>query len=75
MPFPILMETCRRICGPREGGVARGKSEFLTMIRKIVDGPTKVTSINHTHRLKIEIQSPNEATGVWVLEDPFWWMS
>jgi len=60
---------------PAGGGIARGKGEILAMVRRIVDGPTKVTSIHHAHQPEIDILSSTEAKGVWVLEDQFWWMN
>lgn len=60
---------------PAGGGVARGKAAILEMIRKIVDGPVKVTSIHHAHQPEIDILSDQDAKGTWVLEDRFWWMN
>lgn len=60
---------------PAGTGVAQGKAEILKMIRRIVDGPTKVTSIHHAHQPEIDILSETEAKGIWVLEDRFWWMN
>lgn len=60
---------------PAASGVAQGKAAILAMIRKIVDGPVKVTSIHHAHQPEIEITSPATAKGIWVLEDRFWWQN
>lgn len=60
---------------PEGGGIAQGKAEILKMIRRIVDGTVKVTSIHHAHQPEIEILSATQAKGIWVLEDRFWWMN
>lgn len=60
---------------PAGGGVAQGKAEILKMIRRIVDGPVKVTSIHHAHQPEIEVLTETAAKGVWVLEDRFWWQN
>jgi hypothetical protein len=57
------------------GGIAQGKGAILAMIRKIVDGNVKITSVHHAHAPEIEITSATTARGVWALEDHFWWQN
>jgi hypothetical protein len=45
------------------------------MIRKIVDGPIKVSTIHHALNPEIEVLSPTTAKGVWVLEDRLFWQN
>jgi anti-sigma factor ChrR (cupin superfamily) len=55
------------------GSVARGKDEILAMIRKVVDGAVKLTTVHHAHMPEIEITSPTTAKGIWAMEDLLWW--
>ncbi len=55
------------------GGVARGKTQILEMIRKVVDGRIKLTTVHHAHMPEIELTSPTTARGVWAMEDLLWW--
>jgi hypothetical protein len=57
------------------GAVARGKDQILAMIKKVVDGKVKLTSVHHAHTPEIEITSPVTATGIWAMEDLLWWQN
>jgi hypothetical protein len=57
------------------GAVARGKDQILAMIRKVVDGKVKVTTVHHAHMPEIEITSPTTAKGIWAMEDLLWWQN
>ena len=43
------------------------------MIRKVVDGEVKLTTVHHAHTPEIEIPDPLTAKGVWAMEDLLWW--
>ena len=55
------------------GSIARGKQEILEMIRKVVDGEVKLTTVHHAHTPEIEITDPMTAKGVWAMEDVLRW--
>ena len=55
------------------GAVARGKDKILDMIRKVVDGTVKLTTVHHAHTPEIELTSPTTARGIWAMEDLLWW--
>ncbi len=55
------------------GSVARGKAAILDMIRKVVDGKIKLTTVHHAHTPEIALTGPNTASGVWAMEDMLWW--
>jgi hypothetical protein len=57
------------------GAVARGKDQILAMIKKVVDGKVKLTTVHHAHTPEIEITSSATATGVWAMEDLLWWQN
>jgi len=56
-----------------QGSVARGKAQILDMIRKVVDGKVKLTTVHHAHTPEITLISPTTAKGVWAMEDLLWW--
>ena len=53
------------------GAIARGKDQILEMIKKVVDGKIKLTTVHHAHMPEIEITSPTSANGIWAMEDLF----
>ncbi len=55
------------------GSIARGKDQILDMIKKVVDGKVKLTTVHHAHTPEIEITSPTTANGIWAMEDLLWW--
>jgi hypothetical protein len=57
------------------GSIARGKDQILAMIRKVVDGKVKLTSVHHAHMPEIEITSATTARGIWAMEDLLWWQN
>jgi len=57
------------------GSIARGKDQILVMIRKVVDGRVKLTTVHHAHTPEIEITSATTAKGVWAMEDLLWWQN
>ena len=57
------------------GSIARGKDQILVMIRKVVDGRVKLTTVHHAHTPEIEITSATTAKGVWAIEDLLWWQN
>ncbi|MDB5395779.1 MAG: hypothetical protein JWM91_3285 [Rhodospirillales bacterium] len=57
------------------GSIARGKDQILAMIKKVVDGKVKVTTVHHAHMPEIEITSPTTAKGIWAMEDLLWWQN
>ncbi|HTJ62236.1 MAG TPA: nuclear transport factor 2 family protein [Alphaproteobacteria bacterium] len=57
------------------GAVARGKDQILDMIKKVVDGKVKLTTVHHAHTPEIELTSPTTARGVWAMEDLLWWQN
>ncbi len=57
------------------GSIASGKDRILDMIRKVVDGKVKLTTVHHAHMPEIDIVSPTTAKGVWAMEDLLWWQN
>lgn len=57
------------------GSIARGKQQILDMIRKVVDGKVKLTTVHHAHTPEIAITGPTTAKGVWAMEDLLWWQN
>jgi hypothetical protein len=55
------------------GAIARGKDQILAMIKKVVDGKAKLTTVHHAHMAEIEITTPATARGIWAMEDLLWW--
>jgi SnoaL-like domain len=52
------------------GGVTHGVSEYLPVLRELLDG---VITVHHGHMPEIDVISPTTATGIWALEDELWW--
>ena len=45
------------------------------MIKKVVDGKVKLTTVHHAHTPEIELTSPITAKGIWAMEDLLWWQN
>ena len=52
------------------GSVISGADEFMTFLRKTLDG---VITVHHGHMPEIELTSATTATGVWALQDLLVW--
>jgi hypothetical protein len=57
------------------GSIARGKDQILAMIRKVVDGTVKLTTVHHAHTPEITLTSLTTAKGIWAMEDLLWWQN
>jgi SnoaL-like domain len=57
------------------GAIARGKKQILEMIKKVVDGKVKLTTVHHAQTPEIELTSPVTAKGIWAMEDLLWWQN
>ena len=57
------------------GSIARGREQILEMIKKVVDGKVKLTTVHHAHTPEIELTSPTTAKGIWAMEDLLWWQN
>jgi hypothetical protein len=55
--------------------IAVGKAQILEMIRKVVDGKVRLTTVHQAHMPEIEMTGPNTAKGVWAMEDLLWWQN
>lgn len=58
---------------PKGSGRAEGKAAIMDMIRRIVDGPIKLSTIHHALHPEIGFLSDDMARGRWVLEDRLFW--
>ncbi|MFJ6095669.1 nuclear transport factor 2 family protein [Williamsia muralis] len=61
---------------PKTDGVDNrvvGKDRLTEMIRSLLDGSRKVTTVHHGHTPEIELTSDSTATGIWAMEDHLWW--
>lgn len=52
---------------------AVGPESLTAAIRRMLGGPTHVTTVHHGHSPEIELTSVTTATGIWPMEDRLWW--
>ena len=55
-----------RFGGNPEDGIKKGKSDIRNFVETSV---TEALTVHHGHTPEIEIVGPNQATGIWVMED------
>ena len=51
-------------------GIVHGRDEIAAFVRGSIDD---VTTVHHGHTPEIDVISPNEASGVWAMEDSLRW--
>ena len=50
-----------------------GPEALTAALRRMLGGPTHVTTVHHGHSPEIVLTSDTTATGVWPMEDRLWW--
>lgn len=75
----VVSETWAGLPGdkqPRTGDTANrvvGNQLLADTIRRLLDGPVRVTTVHHAHTPEIELTSATTARGIWAMEDLLWW--